>query len=563
VTPGSAGSLIGSSLGDYKLISLLGAGGMAEVYRGRDVALGRDVAVKVLPSTLAQDTGYVERFRDEARRVATLSHVNVVPVYYYGEERGLLYLVMPILRESLRDRMDREGTLPPSDAAKLVVQIAAALDAAHGHGIIHRDVKPENILLNHEGKAHLTDFGIARELSFLRQSGTNRTLAASGLPVGTPEYMAPEQLRAGNVDERSDIYSLGTVLYELLTGNVPHEGPTPYEVAALVLTAPVVPPSVHNPAIWPELEQVVMKALAKDAADRFPDARSFAMALRRAVLQRDPNAARLTMPASRYTLGPLMPLPMPGTGPLGAGMQAVGPYASPAGSGTLVLDAPTTPGGLGGPPAWLPPGAGGAESFPARPQPVGGKKWLVVSAVLVLALVAALGMGGLAILANLTGPGGITSPPVGNGIAGGPANATAGAGATETVGATGGSATVTPSAGSNSTPTAISVPPPALVLTPSSQITLIKPRKGLCTGSQAIKNPGNASVSWHWQQPLPGGLQYSFNNQSFTTGAPNDPALAAGRSDPLTVRFSCNTGQSYPVTMTDSNGNTYTFTMQT
>lgn len=565
MTPGSAGSLIGSSLGDYKLISLLGAGGMAEVYRGRDVALGRDVAVKVLPSTLAQDTGYVERFRDEARRVATLSHVNVVPVYYYGEERGLLYLVMPILRESLRDRMDREGQLPPSDAAKLVVQIAAALDAAHAHGIIHRDVKPENILLNHEGKAHLTDFGIARELSFLRESGTNRTLAASGLPVGTPEYMAPEQLRAGNVDERSDIYSLGTVLYELLTGNVPHEGPTPYEVAALVLTAPVVPPSVHNPAIWPELEQVVMKALAKDAADRFPDARSFAMALRRAVLQRDPNAPRLTMPASRYTLGPLMPLPMPGTGPLSAGMPAVGPYASPAGSGTLVLDAPTTPGGLGGPPAWLPPGAGGAESFPARPQPVGGKKWLVLSAVLVLALVAALGTGGLAILGNLTSPGAITSPPVGNGLVGGPANATASAGATETVGATGGSATVTPSAGSNqnATPTATSVPPTALVLTPSSQITLIKPKRGSCSGSQSIKNPGSASVSWRWQQPLPGGLQYSFNGQSYTTGAPNDPALAAGQTDFLFVRFSCNTGQSYPVTMTDSNGNTYAFTMQT
>ena len=565
MTPGSAGSLIGSSLGDYKLISLLGAGGMAEVYRGRDVALGRDVAVKVLPSTLAQDTGYVERFRDEARRVATLSHVNVVPVYYYGEERGLLYLVMPILRESLRDRMDREGQLPPSDAAKLVVQIAAALDAAHAHGIIHRDVKPENILLNHEGKAHLTDFGIARELSFLRESGTNRTLAASGLPVGTPEYMAPEQLRAGNVDERSDIYSLGTVLYELLTGNVPHEGPTPYEVAALVLTAPVVPPSVHNPAIWPELEQVVMKALAKDAADRFPDARSFAMALRRAVLQRDPNAPRLTMPASRYTLGPLMPLPMPGTSPLGAGMQAAGPYASLAGSGTLVLDAPTTPGSMGGPPAWLPPGAGGAESFPARPQPVGGKKWLVLSAVLVLALVAALGTGGLAILGNLTGPGGITSPPVGNGIAGGPANATANARATETVGVTGGSATVTPLPGSSSTPnpTATSVPPPPLVLNPSSRITLVTQHRGPCVGSQTINNPGSASVSWQWQQPLPSGLEYSINNQSYTTGAPTDPALAAGGTDFLNVRFSCNTGQTYPVTMTDSNGNAYTFTMQT
>jgi hypothetical protein len=550
---------------------------MAEVYRGRDVALGRDVAVKVLPSTLAQDTGYVERFRDEARRVATLSHVNVVPVYYYGEERGLLYLVMPILRESLRDRMDREGTLPPSDAAKLVVQIAAALDAAHGHGIIHRDVKPENILLNHEGKAHLTDFGIARELSFLRESGTNRTLAASGLPVGTPEYMAPEQLRAGNVDERSDIYSLGTVLYELLTGNVPHEGPTPYEVAALVLTAPVVPPSVHNPAIWPELEQVVMKALAKDAADRFPDARSFAMALRRAVLQRDPNAPRLTMPASRYTLGPLMPLPMPGTGPLGAGMQAASPYASPVGSGTLVLDAPTTPGGLGGPPAWLPPGAGGAESFPARPQPVGGKKWLVLSAVLVLALVAALGTGGLAILGNLTGPGGITNPPVGNGIAGGPAHATASAHATETVGAMGGSATVTPSAGANSTPnpnaTATATPSPqpgpSLSFSPS-QFTLSSNGSGSCTGTQSIYNGSGNSLTWTWTVPQPRRLNPSYTvtrpdgtRVSSGTWPPKDTAnggLPSGAVDTLTLSTSCN-GNSYTITVSDSGGGSYTFTL--
>ncbi|HZC76742.1 MAG TPA: hypothetical protein VE258_03285, partial [Ktedonobacterales bacterium] len=254
-----------------------------------------------------------------------------------------------------------------------------------------------------------------------------------------------------------------------------------------------------------------------------------------------------------------------GTSPLGAGMQAAGPYASLAGSGTLVLDAPTTPGSMGGPPAWLPPGAGGAESFPARPQPVGGKKWLVLSAVLVLALVAALGTGGLAILGNLTGPGGITSPPVGNGIAGGPANATANARATETVGVTGGSATVTPLPGSSSTPnpTATSVPPPPLVLNPSSRITLVTQHRGPCVGSQTINNPGSASVSWQWQQPLPSGLEYSINNQSYTTGAPTDPALAAGGTDFLNVRFSCNTGQTYPVTMTDSNGNAYTFTMQT
>ncbi|MGH2514493.1 MAG: serine/threonine-protein kinase, partial [Ktedonobacterales bacterium] len=209
MTPGNTGTLIGQSLGGYQLLSLLGAGGMAEVYRAKDPKLDREVAVKVLPAALAMDAGYVERFRDEARRVAALNHPNVVPVYHYGEERGLLFLVMPVLRESLRDRMERDGLLPVSEATRYVVQIAAALDAAHALGLVHRDVKPENILINAEGKALLTDFGIAREASFLKQTGSNRTLAATGLPVGTPEYMAPEQLRAGLVDQRADIYAFG------------------------------------------------------------------------------------------------------------------------------------------------------------------------------------------------------------------------------------------------------------------------------------------------------------------------------------------------------------------
>ncbi|HLJ80049.1 MAG TPA: serine/threonine-protein kinase, partial [Ktedonobacterales bacterium] len=297
MTPGNTGTLIGQSLGGYELLSLLGAGGMAEVYRAKDPKLDREVAVKVLPASLALDAGYVERFRDEARRVAALNHPNVVPVYHYGEERGLLFLVMPVLQESLRDRMERDGLLPVSEATRYVVQVAAALDAAHSQGLVHRDVKPENILINPDGRAMLTDFGIAREASFLKRTGSNRTLAATGLPVGTPEYMAPEQLRAGIVDQRADIYALGAVLYELLTGTVPHEADTPYEVAALVLTAPLTPPTRRNPAIWPQLEQVVMKALASDPNGRYPNTRAFAVAVRDAVIHRDSSVSRLTMPA--------------------------------------------------------------------------------------------------------------------------------------------------------------------------------------------------------------------------------------------------------------------------
>ncbi|MGH2485728.1 MAG: serine/threonine-protein kinase, partial [Ktedonobacterales bacterium] len=321
--PGNTGNLVGRILGEYRLEALLGAGGMAEVYQGQDIALERAVAVKVLPASLAADHGYVERFREEAKRVALLSHPHIVPVYAYGEQDGLLYLVMPILRESLRDRMGRQPIFPPNDAARLVVQIASALDAAHAQGIVHRDVKPENILLDAEGKAHLTDFGIARDMDFLKQTGTNRTLAATGLPVGTPEYMAPEQLRAALVDQRADIYALGAVLYELLTGTVPHEAATPYEVAALVLTAPLIVPSARNPDLWPALDEVVMVALASDAEQRFPTMRRFAMALRRAVVEKDAGLAKLTMPARSFTGSPAVALAqaaaLSGGGKRGAG----------------------------------------------------------------------------------------------------------------------------------------------------------------------------------------------------------------------------------------------------
>ncbi len=285
------GELLGQLLGEFRLQSLLGTGGMAEVYRALDPRLNRMVAVKVLPRALAADPSYVARFRDEARRVAALNHPHIVPVYHYGEVmvkgQRLLYQVMPILRESLRDRLGREGALPPAEAGRIAVEIASALEAAHDMGLVHRDVKPENILLDAKGKAMLTDFGIAREAFFLRRPGVVQTLAATGLPVGTPEYMAPEQLRGGPVDQRADIYGLGAVLYEMLTGTVPHEAETPYEVAALVLTAPLVPPSRRNPAIDRKLEAVVMRALAGRPSERYQDARSFAEALAAAIAEPD------------------------------------------------------------------------------------------------------------------------------------------------------------------------------------------------------------------------------------------------------------------------------------
>ena len=242
VTPTSGGSLVGKQLGDFQLQGLLGAGGMAEVYRGFDVKLKRQVAVKILPASMANDAGYVQRFKTEAQRVAALNHPHIVPVYAFGEEGPLLYHVMPILKESLRDRLDREVTLAPQDAVRLVVQIASALSVAHAAGLVHRDVKPENILLDDKGEAYLTDFGIARPVMPSRVGRAAQTLSATGLPVGTPEYMAPEQLRGEPMDQRADIYALGAVLYELLTGHAPHEAETPYEVAAKSLMGKIDAP---------------------------------------------------------------------------------------------------------------------------------------------------------------------------------------------------------------------------------------------------------------------------------------------------------------------------------
>lgn len=296
-----AGGLVGRTLGHYQLSALLGAGGMAEIYRAHDDRLNREVAVKVLPVVLAADPAYVARFRSEAQHVANLRHPNIVPVFDYGEQDGLLYLVMPLLPGSLRDRIIPDHPMPITEAIALTVQIAGALEAAHAQGIVHRDVKPENILLDANGDALLTDFGIARELSFLRQPGTARTLSATGLPIGTPEYMAPEQLRDGPVDQRADVYALGAILYELLTTHAPHEGVTPYEVAALVLTAPITPPSQLNPRVSPELDAVVTATLSSDPAQRPQSVAAFAQDLAQANQRGLGGLLRATVPVFRKT----------------------------------------------------------------------------------------------------------------------------------------------------------------------------------------------------------------------------------------------------------------------
>ena len=549
MTPGAGESLTGRSLGVYSLGELLGKGGMAEVYRALDRTLQREVAVKVLPASLANDPGYVQRFRDEARQVAALNQPHIVPIYTFGEDQGLLYLVMPVLKESLRDRLDREKRLSPTEAVRIGVQIASALHAAHTHGLVHRDVKPENILLNNEGQAALTDFGIAREASFLRATGANRTLSATGLPVGTPEYMAPEQLRGAIVDQRADIYALGVVLYELLAGDVPFEAETPYEVAALSLTAPVPPPSAKNPAIGPDLERALLKALDKDPDKRYPDVKSFATALREAVSATGANATTAIIPNIRWTqyTGPVTAEQLAAeTERQNAQRKALASRVTGTPTASIPTTSPTT--------AVLT-----AVAAPARAagKQRSARRWLVVSVVLVLALATLAGGGTLAALGGYLpffGVADVASPSPGNGAQStlAPTNTTA---PTAT-------ATTQPSPTATTAPTATTPPTPRLAISPTS---ITWQTQHWCNNSSTlltIVNNSPQTFNWQWAQStpsLPTSFGYQINSGQYQSGLPRDSSLRPGKTDTVLFWMQCRSQVTYNITINDSMGNSYPF----
>lgn len=257
----------------YELEERLGAGGMAAVYRSTDRLLDRTVAVKVLDRRLGSDPEFVERFRREARAAAGLSHPGTVAVYDTGEDEGRRYIVMELVEgDTLGDLLAREAPLDPDRAARLGAEILDALAAAHDRGLVHRDVKPGNVLLTPAGEPKVTDFGIAR-------AATSATLTVGSKVLGTAAYLAPEQARGERVDARCDLYAMGCVLYEMLAGAPPFRGQSAISVATKHLhqEPPPLPASVP-----PAIGAVVMRALEKDPADRFPHARSMAAELRRA-----------------------------------------------------------------------------------------------------------------------------------------------------------------------------------------------------------------------------------------------------------------------------------------
>jgi beta-lactam-binding protein with PASTA domain/predicted Ser/Thr protein kinase len=356
--------------GRYQVIAHLGTGGMAEVYCAQDLQLGRKVALKVLHERFAADAEFVERFRREASSAAGLQHQHVVSVYDRGEWEGTSYIAMEyVAGRTLKQLVGEDGPLEPHRAVDLTVQVLRAARFAHRRGVIHRDFKPQNVIVDDEDRAKVTDFGIAR-------AGAS-DMTQTGSIMGTAQYLSPEQAQGHAVTARSDLYSIGIVLYELLTGDVPFEAETALTIALKQVSEVPVPPSRINRAVTPELEAVVLRALEKEPADRFSDADEFIAALEAA-------GSRIPSPAA-----------------IAAADAAAAALPPAAGMGS---GAPPPPSAPPSPPAAPPPAAGVYPGGPpyqevrraAVPAPPPRRRprwpWLVAGVVLLAGVVAAIAL---------------------------------------------------------------------------------------------------------------------------------------------------------------------------
>jgi len=300
----------GQTFGAYRIVEPLGRGGMASVYKAYEAALDRYVALKVLPGEFLHDETFAERFKREAKVVARLEHPNIIPIHAFGIEGGIPWMAMRLISGGALSGLLPRGRLPPERIITILRGVADALDYAHGKGVVHRDVKPQNILLDEAERVYLADFGIAK---MVEGSGA---LTQTGMITGTPQYMAPEQATGQPVDQRVDIYALGVVAYEMLTGRVPFAADTPVAVLMKHVTEPMpIPP----PSAVPEpLVRALLKSLAKKPDERWPSAGAFVSALEQGLAEVPtasiPAAATATVPSARRP-APTMPPPGPATRP--------------------------------------------------------------------------------------------------------------------------------------------------------------------------------------------------------------------------------------------------------
>ncbi len=270
--------LTGKQFGPYRIMAPLGEGGMAAVYKAFQPGVDRMVALKVLPQHFAKDPQFVDRFEREAKVLARLQHPHILPVHDFGQADGYTYIVMPFIDSGDLADLMKERRFSMAESGRIVTQVGDALDYAHSQGIVHRDVKPSNILVDQRGNTLLTDFGLAKIVS-----GCANKLTGSGFIIGTPEYMSPEQCMSEEVDGRSDIYAVGVILYELVTGRVPFSAETPVALIFKHINDPLPPPRQIDPGISEAVEKVILKAMAKEPADRYATAGEMTRALQAAL----------------------------------------------------------------------------------------------------------------------------------------------------------------------------------------------------------------------------------------------------------------------------------------
>ena len=397
-------NLVGQTLGTCTLEKLIGQGGMGSVYLARQARPQRNVAVKVLLPNLSMDSQgnqeFLARFRREADVIAKLEHVNIMPIYEYGEKDGLAYLVMPYLTGgSLREVLSKQGKLSLATAATYIDQAASALDYAHAHGVIHRDLKPANFLLHADGRLVLADFGIARIMDEKTQGST---LTGTGTLLGTPEYMAPEMVRGEQIDYRADIYELGVVLFQMLTGRVPFTGGTPYAVVYKHAQESLPLVQYSDPSIPAAVDAVIQKATAKNRDDRYTTVKAMAQDLRAAIsgqplLYTDSQNQAATVVASQSPL--VLPAPQPSqyNNPQGQ------PGSYPSTYNTRASQIPSSPNNYVPPayPAYQP------QYQPPTPPQRGRQTWTIVLAVVFVLIILA----GVLFAATHPNTGGVASNP--------------------------------------------------------------------------------------------------------------------------------------------------------